>query len=270
MVLHVLLPVHNRREVTSCFVSCLAQQSFRDFHLLLIDDGSTDGTADMVCATLAGTTVLRGDGSWWWGGALQRGYDWVKRHAVEEDLVLVINDDTEFEPDFLETGIQLLDTLPGTFLLSACYDRENGSFLDAGVTVEWNKLKFFPSEPGLAPDCLSTRGLFMRMTDFVATGGFRPRLLPHYLSDYEFTIRARNRGITLSTSDRLRLWVDNKATGNHDRVTFSTIFSKRSARNPLAWTAFLLLCCPAVFVPINLARVWGATVYGLLKTLRRR
>jgi glycosyltransferase involved in cell wall biosynthesis len=37
---YILLPVHNRKEVTQSFIKCLNAQSVKDFHLVLIDDGS--------------------------------------------------------------------------------------------------------------------------------------------------------------------------------------------------------------------------------------
>ena len=55
--IYILLPVHNRREVTRGFVECLAAQTFSDYHLVLIDDGSTDGTAEMVQAQMHHSSV---------------------------------------------------------------------------------------------------------------------------------------------------------------------------------------------------------------------
>src|SRR5207237_231210 len=45
--IHVLLPVHNRKVTTEKFVRCLKAQAGADWHLVLIDDGSADGTAEM-------------------------------------------------------------------------------------------------------------------------------------------------------------------------------------------------------------------------------
>ena len=46
--LYILLPVHNRCDITREFIDCLKAQTFQDYHLVLIDDGSTDGTEQMV------------------------------------------------------------------------------------------------------------------------------------------------------------------------------------------------------------------------------
>ena len=68
--LYILLPVHNRRETTRRFLECLRAQTFQDYHLLLIDDGSTDGTAEMAREFISTLTVLGGSGDWWWAGSL--------------------------------------------------------------------------------------------------------------------------------------------------------------------------------------------------------
>ncbi|HUK05974.1 MAG TPA: glycosyltransferase, partial [Burkholderiales bacterium] len=50
-LLYVLAPVHNRRALTERFIGCLKAQTDRDYRLVLIDDGSTDGTAQMARAS---------------------------------------------------------------------------------------------------------------------------------------------------------------------------------------------------------------------------
>ena len=73
----IILPVHNRRATTALFIRCLRAQTYTNWHLLLIDDGPTDGTADMVRSEISKLTVLCGIGSWWWAGALHQGYRWL-------------------------------------------------------------------------------------------------------------------------------------------------------------------------------------------------
>ena len=40
--LYILLPVHNRREITRDFIDYLEAQTWQNYHLVLIDDESTD------------------------------------------------------------------------------------------------------------------------------------------------------------------------------------------------------------------------------------
>jgi GT2 family glycosyltransferase len=270
--IYILLPVHNRREVTRRFIASLLKQSYTDYHLVLIDDGSTDGTADMVREQIQAVTVITGNGSWWWGGALQQGYKWLReQNAPGSDIVLIINDDTEFDSRFLETAVTVLRDRQRTFLLAECYDLSSGALIDAGIHVDWRRFAFEQPAGNRPINCLSTRGLFFRMEDFFSVGGFHPRLLPHYLSDYEFTIRASRKGMTLTTHPDLKIWLDVSTTGSHGIGTrqilgaVKSVFSLKSAINPLMLLIFVALACPwqwkfhawlRVFL-LSLSRAWA-------------
>ena len=55
--IYILLPVHNRVEITTRFCECLLLQSYANYKLILIDDGSTDGTADVVKSIVSNTVT---------------------------------------------------------------------------------------------------------------------------------------------------------------------------------------------------------------------
>ncbi len=212
--LFILLPVHNRREITRRFVECLKRQTFKDFHLVLIDDGSTDGTAEMVKENVQALTILRGTGAWWWGGALHQGYYWLKSQALTDSAtVLIINDDAVFGNDYIEFGVTALKQATRSLVVSAAYAEGTGERLDGGVHVDWGRWTFALENDPSKINCASTRGLFLLAHDFIALGGFHPVLLPHYASDYEFTIRAQRRGYSLMVDERLRLTSNERTTG---------------------------------------------------------
>jgi GT2 family glycosyltransferase len=170
----------------------------------------------MVAAEIRNASFIRGDGNLWWAGSLQKGFDWlVARNVPDEDVVLIINDDSFIEPDFLQTGVDLMAESGDVLLLPQAFCRETNGLLDCGIHVDWRRLKFEPPLSSDEIDCFSTRGLFLRMGAFRRIGGFHPILLPHYLSDYEFTIRAHRKGFRLVCDSRLRLWMDESSTGYH-------------------------------------------------------
>jgi GT2 family glycosyltransferase len=274
---YILLPVHNRRELTRRFVECLKAQSYQDYHLVLIDDGSTDGTEEMVRNNIKDLTVIKGRGDWWWAGSLQKGYEWLKSSNISSnDLVLIINDDTEFEPDLLETAFNILSRRKKTLLLALCYSRRTKQLLEGGVQANLKWLFFKEASTSEQINCLSTRGLFLRVSDFLKIGGFFPRMLPHYLSDYEFTIRAHRKGMTLITDPSLKVWVDEHATGYHQfegeplKSLVEKYFSKKSTANPIAWSAFVILACPWPWKIINLLKVWTYAFYNLIFNVAAR
>lgn len=273
-LIYVLLPVHNRREVTEGFVRGLMAQTDQRFHLVLIDDGSTDGSSDAVLALLPDSTVLRGHGGWWWAGSLHEGYRWLmSRQLNAGDLVLIANDDTDFDETFLANARSILASRPRSLLLAQLMTTE-WELIEVGVRVNWSKLSFKGvQDPGKA-NCFSTRGLFMHAEDFVDLGGFHRRLLPHYLSDYEFTIRARRRGFELVSDASVRLRFDATTTGIRTvsktdlRSYLRTTLSIKATSNPVFMSTFLLLACPKRHLPRNLFRVWRRFAAGALAAAR--
>ena len=98
----IAVAVHNRRDVTLAWLASVAAADRRglDVHLVLADDGSTDGTADAVLDAWPSAEVLRTDGHQFYA----RGTNLAIARALagRPDFVLVSNDDTVLEPDSLQ------------------------------------------------------------------------------------------------------------------------------------------------------------------------
>jgi len=275
-MIYTLLPVHNRRQTTARFIQCLKKQTYKHYHLVLIDDGCTDGTAEMVRSEIKALTVIKGKGDWWWGGALQQGFLWLKSQKVDpSELVLLINDDTEFEIGFLERARAILDGKTKTLLFAQNIGRQTFRPM-LGFRTDWRRLRIETVTNSGRVDCFSTRGLFMRVEDFFTIGGFHPHLLPHYGSDTEFTLRARRKGMNLVTDPSLRLYFDEETSGSESLPSASLTdflriyFSKKSRHNPLMWTMFIALACPWKWKLINWGRVWTGMVVHIWRHLTAR
>ena len=171
--------MHNRRELTKKFVSSLLDQTFKDFHLLLVDDGSTDGTDEMVKSLISNVTIFKGKGDWWWAGSIQQAYYWIKKNGKANEVVLIINDDLVFEDDYLEKGSKYIIQNPNSIILSAAYNHKDRSFLeDCGVIYDFktSEMNTMPIDKLEQLNCASTRGLFLKVNDFILTKGMRPFL----------------------------------------------------------------------------------------------
>jgi GT2 family glycosyltransferase len=261
----IVLPVHNRRRVTEKFVDCLRQQTYEHFQLILVDDGSADGTADAVRAKVDSVTVIRGRGNWWWAGSLQQGLNAVKAmRPVAEDILFICNDDVEFEANFLATAVTVLQARSRTLVLAREKNAATGEIAETGIAADFRQLSFGVAADPLMINCLSTRGLFLRWGDAEVIGGFHPRLLPHYLSDYEWTIRAHRRGLRCITVPELH--VVYQPTGPSGRVDFAAgsrpidllrrSLSKKSRVNPVNFVVFILLAADWRSMPIALTKLF--------------
>lgn len=106
----VVLTCFNRREKTAACLHALVHQASHladrcQLRLVVTDDGSTDGTPEMLAADFPQVTVLHGDGNLFWAGGMRAAFG----HALAEGhhFYLWINDDVELYPDCLQV---LLDT----------------------------------------------------------------------------------------------------------------------------------------------------------------
>ena len=240
--------------------------------MVLIDDGSTDGTAELVKCEIVNLTVITGKGNWWWGGALHQGYKWIKKKTNNNpSFILIINDDTEFEPDFLQTGINLVKDNPGTIIQAGAYGKKSRKLTEQGIHFNYRKLTFSPTQKTEDINCLTTRGLLMNRKDFIKIGGFYPRILPHYLSDMEYTIRASRKGLKLITHPAFKLVMLEDETGYSEikETSFMKFLKKhyefKNMMNPIHWIAFVFLVCPFPYNFKNLGLVLKREYYLLLE-----
>ncbi len=250
-MLYVVTACHNRKAITLKLIDSLKQQVYRDWFFLLVDDGSDDGTEDAVKKSIDNCFVIRGDGNLWWGGALHKAYLWLMKHSSTEDIVLLCNDDITFEESFLKVAVQHILETEKTLITGNGYSKYDKKFLDGALKVDFPKDDYSLLEPGSVGDMASTRALIMRIADMREIGGFHPILLPHYGSDYEYTIRACRKGYRIQSFADLNYEMDERATGNKSRkdMTIKKLFSKKSQYNPIYRTSFLLLTTPAKDLP---------------------
>ena len=90
---YILIPVHNRKEVTLTCLETLQHHGDLDrYHAVVIDDGSTDGTAEAIQTQFPQVTILKGDGNLWWTGAIRIGMEYAYEQGA--DYFIWLNDDT--------------------------------------------------------------------------------------------------------------------------------------------------------------------------------
>lgn len=108
----IVIPVHNRLEITRSCLAHLAQLKVHSWaHVLVADDGSTDGTAAMIRAEFPWAEILTGPGDWWWAGAIRAGMQHAIQHGAE--TLAWLNDDTHPDAGSLERLFAEAETRAG-------------------------------------------------------------------------------------------------------------------------------------------------------------
>lgn len=265
--IYLLVPVHNRAHVTKRFADLLCLQTNPAFHLILLDDGSSDGTADAVRGILGSkATVVTGRGDWWWGGALQVGYELIKSGRVQckdSDIIGIMNDDSIFTADFFERVHKAFDLCSGSICLLAAAASKSTQRCYLGASVQWFPFRVRPTNNAQCLDCAPTRALFMKSADFKVSGGFWPTRIPHYFADYEFTFRIKRQGLRFVCPQGLTIEFSKAESGAlslyggkvQDRLR--KLLSEKCDYNPIPWSWFILRHArPRVLIPLSLLQIW--------------
>ena len=112
----VVIPVHNRRDITVAGVAslCDADRAGIDLTVIVIDDGSTDGTADAVHTACPDAVIVSGDGSLHYAGGTNLGLEHALRTTPE--FVITANDDALFDHRVLVEMVACADRHPGSMI----------------------------------------------------------------------------------------------------------------------------------------------------------
>ena len=249
MTVHVLMPVFNRLDDTKSMLACLRRQVLDEpLSIVVVDDGSSDGTEGYL-RSQSDVVTLRGDGTLWWGGAIALGLDHLARTAIPGDWVAFVNNDTEIAPDFLQRLLRTARRHGSSAVGSIIRDREVphrilsiGPRIDPLRFVVGDLLHQGNPQSGdvvTAVDALSGRGVLFPLSAVVSAGGMRPRWLPHYLADYELSLRVKKAGWSLIV-DRSAAVLSTAAYGSEVRpkAVLERLFSVRSPSYLPAVAAF--------------------------------
>jgi GT2 family glycosyltransferase len=262
-------------------LTSIESQDYSNLTTVLVDDGSTDGTADVVGSRHPDCIVLQGDGSLWWAGATNVAVGWVLERAAEGDCILTMNNDTVVDPDFVRRMVDAWCERPHSLIGAVVADMADRSVLDdTGVCIRWPTAKYVApvfNDRGLARvDVLSGRGMLVPARAFRECGLFDARALPQYGADYEFSARCARHGFGLFVTRRVVVYSALGETGTSTRYHAlswprfaASFFSRRSASNLLYRWRFLSRACPrrwlATCILSDTARVVGGGVRDMIQ-----
>jgi GT2 family glycosyltransferase len=283
-MIYIVIPVFNRLAFTRSCLDSLLKQTYRNFQVIVVDDGSTDGTSIFIREHYAHVIVLQGDGQLWWTGATNLG---VKK-ALElsqhpNDYVLTLNNDLEVASDYLESLLAVALEWPQALVGSVSVN------IDAPEEVhfcgtKWNAAtaKYRPVPGKMLPyavlkktfssldtDLLPGRGILVPIVVYEQIGLYDGERFPHYMADEDFSLRAKDAGYALRIATGARVFNHISATGLQTKKkswpyykdVFMSIKSPSNFRNRWNW-ARRHGSVPPLYFLIDMLRILKSLVFS--------
>ena len=195
----VLMACYNRREKTLAALRALGDAlTSAKYTVYLVDDGSTDGTAEIVLEHFPETVLIYGDGGLFWAASMCL----AERYAVQDpfDYLLWLNDDTELMPSVIDRMLELGEAHPDSIIVGATVDSDSGRMTYGGR----RRIDSHPQRFSL----VSIRDEVQAVENFNGNCVLIPASVrdlvgpidgqfPHAFADDDYGQRAMSRGITM-------------------------------------------------------------------------
>jgi len=286
MIFHVIIPVHNRLQHTCKCLESLVEQDCKNFCVYVVDDGSTDNTAEVITerfSSLMEMEIITGDGNLWWGGAIRAGVQRALAKMEAGDVVVTLNNDITIPHDYLPKAQALLVAYPDTMLGSISVDMNDhnlisqtgwrmrcwplaltrriwwpGTLNDVALATSKAEIDFLPGTGTFTPEAIIR-----------AIGTINSDRFPHYHGDSEFSYRVRKRGYQVLLCRELVVYHDLLATGTASNVrqrpplidVMKSFFIRRSSNCLLYRWRFAVDCAPRwALVPFLLCDTFKSAV----------
>ncbi|NBO93936.1 MAG: glycosyltransferase family 2 protein [Planctomycetia bacterium] len=209
MNIAVVMTCHNRRNLTIACLRSLKEQTILtgeaenkgySLSLWLLDDASTDGTAEAVKKEWPGANITTGDGKRYWCGGMREA--WERAAGADPDYFLLMNDDTTLEHDALEQLLRLAPTPEDRVIaVAAIADPRCGRVVFGGHKGH----KLTPVQPaGKAEECDTMNANCTLITRAVrrSIGGLHS-FYTHSMGDFDYGFAASRRGIRIVQSPKV-------------------------------------------------------------------
>jgi GT2 family glycosyltransferase len=254
----IVIPVHNRKKFTRDCLCSLMNQTQRADRIIVVDDGSTDGTKEMLCREFPDVIILHGDGNLFWTAAINLGIKYALNSGSV--FILTMNNDTVASPDFVEKMLSGAKDQPQSLLGALDIDALSGKPYYGGEIFNWksSRSEFLldtlkkEEQRGLHEVSLfPARGLLIPRIVFDKVGLFEEKRLPHYMADYDFTLMAKRNGFKIYCNYEAKLYTYPEEGGDHKirklktlRNYFRHLFDIKGGGNLVNFTVYTLRNCP--------------------------
>jgi len=227
LTIAILIPTFNRKEYIYKLLLQIQQQSLNNIYLIkiVIVDGSTDGTLEMLRHNFPDVNILKGDGNWWFTKSINEGFKYGLK--LKPDFFLKLNDDVEIDSDYIQKLVSSYKKLnvPNAILGSISYSySDKNKIIFAGVS-SYNKYlgkykHYFKTGSIVNPDTLygihksvelPARGSLIPTQIVKALKGYDESFI-QYGSDTDFCFSATEKGYPIYISFDAQIYCHEKLT----------------------------------------------------------
>lgn len=206
---YIIIPVHNRKAITlKCLETLQNNGDLDKYHVIVVDDGSSDGTSSAIQSQYPDVIILQGDGNLWWTGAIKMGMEYAYQQGAEyfiwlNDDCLVSHNTIQNLTSFCQINSQAIIGCQGR----EKYDLNKISF--GGKSKKWlSDYELISCPQGQVRECeLLSGNLVCFSQELVSIIGYpNTSLVPHYGGDSLYLIKARKYGFRIFVDNRNQIY----------------------------------------------------------------
>jgi GT2 family glycosyltransferase len=277
-MMYIVIPVFNRKVFTRDCLNSLREQTDRRFKVIIVDDGSTDGTSQMLKDEFPEVTVLNGDGNLFWTASVNMGI----KLALDEgaDYIMTMNNDVIATKEYIHNMYKWIEKKPDAVMGSLEIDAVTKKINFAGERISWatgsyiSLLNIVPESEhhGLhAVTHLPGRGLLIPRKVFEKIGLFDQKVFPHYMADFDFTHKLLRHGFEMYCNYDAKLYTYPQESGdsmNRQKKSlknyYNHLFSIKGGGNLRNFTWYAWKNCPKRYLPSYLLIGYARRMGGYL------
>lgn len=276
----VVIPIFNGGEQILRCLDNLQRVNYDNLEVVVVDDGSTDGSADKIRARFPQVHLQFGDGNLWWSGGTNRGIELALEQGA--DYILTLNHDTVFDENFIMELYQEAVKNPKYICGPKVYVLEDLRLVwSAGGGTNWKNLGLYnigcfqPDDPRYDVvqdvDWFPGMGVLHPAQVFRDAGLFDEKDFPQYFGDAEFSFRAAKHGYINRYVPSAKLWNETGSSGlrTSQRLTLKKIvqslYHRRSSKNIVSVWRFYSRYCPKHLLPICLGTIYVRFLGSMMK-----
>ena len=186
----VLLTCHNRKEKTlfclNALYNCIVPENYV-LEVFLVDDGSTDGTAQAVKENFSQVTIIKGNGNLYWNQGMRLAWETAAK-TKEYDFYLWLNDDTILIKNSVELLLNKSELIGSKQILIGATISNNSIDVTYSGYKNYNR-KLCPNGDWQECDYFNGNIVLVPKKVFKSVGYLDPKF-QHALGDFDYGRRA--------------------------------------------------------------------------------